>query len=156
MFATGTIGSMRSRNMDVRRSGRWLRRLLLVSCLGAGISGCQSTSPVGTVMERIGNPFSVQTSPETVKKNAKTMPVVRKQRTYHHGGMAADFVPVPGAPAELNPISLPPYVIGPPDILQIETLKGLVIQPVKGPHLVRPDGTVGIGIYGAAKVAGLT
>ena len=58
--------------MDVRRSGRWLRRLLIVSCLAAGISGCQSTSPVGSVMERIGNPFSVQTSPETVKKNAVT------------------------------------------------------------------------------------
>ena len=30
------------------------------------------------------------------------------------------------------------------------------IQQVRGQHLVRPDGTVGLGIYGAVKVVGLT
>jgi protein involved in polysaccharide export with SLBB domain len=47
-------------------------------------------------------------------------------------------------------------VIGPPDILQIESLAGLKTQQVTGPHLVRPDGTVGLGIYGSIPVAGLT
>jgi len=30
------------------------------------------------------------------------------------------------------------------------------IQQVRGQHLVRPDGTVGLGVYGAVKVVGLT
>jgi polysaccharide export outer membrane protein len=60
------------------------------------------------------------------------------------------------APHECQRILLPPYVIGPPDILQIESLAGLKTQQVTGPHLVRPDGTVGLGIYGSIPVAGLT
>src|SRR5262249_24755137 len=39
------------------------------------------------------------------------------------------------------------------------TINSLVIlknHPVEGPHLVRPDGTVGLGAYGSAYVAGLT
>ncbi|MCI0376169.1 MAG: polysaccharide biosynthesis/export family protein [Gemmataceae bacterium] len=60
------------------------------------------------------------------------------------------------APGELNPVELPPYVIGPPDVLRIESLKKLQDRPISGPHLVRPDGTVGLGAYGSVKVAGLT
>src|SRR5262249_8597464 len=52
-----------------------------------------------------------------------------------HGPIIA---PVPGVPGELRQELLPPYVIGPPDILLIESVKGLVTQPVKGQHLVRP------------------
>lgn len=73
------------------------------------------------------------------------------------GSMAVPGLPSgPTAPGELNRMLLPPYVIGPPDVLLIDSLKGLVNQPVRGPHLVRPDGTVGLGSYGAAMVAGLT
>jgi len=63
---------------------------------------------------------------------------------------------LPPAPHECNTISLPPYVIHPPDILLIESTRGLRDQPINGQHLVRPDGTVGLGIYGSASVAGLT
>jgi RNA polymerase sigma factor (sigma-70 family) len=48
------------------------------------------------------------------------------------------------------------YTIGPPDVLQIESVEGLLNQQVRGPHLVRPDGTIGLGTYGSAYVAGLT
>jgi polysaccharide export outer membrane protein len=66
-----------------------------------------------------------------------------------HGG--------PGhAPNEQRLVSLPPYVIGPPDILQIDSFEGLLTHPVRGPHLVRPDGTVGVGAYGSVYVTGLT
>lgn len=61
-----------------------------------------------------------------------------------------------GAPDELNRIVLPPYVIGPPDVLQVESLRGLLEQPIRGQHLVRPDGTIGVGVYGSVLVAGLT
>jgi polysaccharide export outer membrane protein len=60
------------------------------------------------------------------------------------------------APWEGNKLALPPYRIAPPDILQIESLEGTLVQRVLGPHLVRPDGTVGLGVYGAAFVAGMT
>jgi polysaccharide export outer membrane protein len=60
------------------------------------------------------------------------------------------------APWEGKKIALPAYVIAPPDILQIDSLEGLPTQPIRGPHLVRPDGTVGLGGYGSVFVAGMT
>jgi polysaccharide export outer membrane protein len=60
------------------------------------------------------------------------------------------------APTEAKKLALPPYRIAPPDILLIESLEGTLVQPVRGPHLVRPDGTVGLGVYGAAFVAGMS
>jgi RNA polymerase sigma factor (sigma-70 family) len=50
----------------------------------------------------------------------------------------------------------PAYVVEPPDVLQIDSAEGLLTPPVRGPHLVRPDGTVGLGPYGSASVAGRT
>ena len=35
-------------------------------------------------------------------------------------------------------------------------VKPLLTQTVRGPHLVRPDGTVGLGAYGSVFVAGMT
>jgi polysaccharide biosynthesis/export protein len=65
--------------------------------------------------------------------------------------------PGPGpAPHELNMMSLPPYTVEPPDILLIESSRGLPTQPVRGQHLVRPDGTINLGIYGEVYVTGMT
>jgi polysaccharide export outer membrane protein len=60
------------------------------------------------------------------------------------------------APHEHARVTLPPYVIDPPDVLLVESLKGLPDQPIRGQHLVRPDGTIGVGIYGSVYVAGMT
>src|SRR5262249_14797411 len=81
-------------------------------------------------------------------------------------------------PRELNMVSLPEYVIEPPDILlmasirvvplppyHIQPLDTLVIQvtgalasePISGLFAVDPDGTVNLGLaYGAPRVVGLT
>lgn len=74
--------------------------------------------------------------------------------------------PPANVPSELNMVTLPPYAIGSPDILLIEvytlpreTLGPAAIlspQPITGQHLVRPDGTVNLGVYGSVSVAGLT
>jgi protein involved in polysaccharide export with SLBB domain len=59
------------------------------------------------------------------------------------------------------------YVIEPPDVLAIEvtaherapeTIKprDLLPQPIRGEHVVRPDGTVGLGVYGSVPVSGAT
>jgi polysaccharide export outer membrane protein len=81
-------------------------------------------------------------------------PVVVPPEAALHAGP----VPVPGPPAanECKRVLMPPYVIGPTDVLQIESLQGLPFQRVAGPHLVGPDGFVRVGIYGPVPVAGLT
>jgi polysaccharide export outer membrane protein len=90
-------------------------------------------------------------------------------------------VPPPGAvPRELEKVTLPEYVIEPPDILRIEVgviaragtkernakgeeeelttdqLRSLPLQPVWGDYTVRPDGTLYFGVYGTVQVAGYT
>jgi polysaccharide export outer membrane protein len=74
-------------------------------------------------------------------------------------------VPPPGTvPVELSHLTLP-YVIEAPDQLLIEAVvrdpktgatDRLPGQPISGAFLVRPDGTVGLGLWGVVPVAGLT
>jgi polysaccharide export outer membrane protein len=76
-------------------------------------------------------------------------------------------------PRELQKVTLPPYQIEPPDVLLIEVVRwpinektneilktqapiALLPQPISGAHLVRPDGTVALGVYGSVQVAGQT
>ena len=81
-------------------------------------------------------------------------------------------------PTEINPVSLPPYVVAPPDILyidaarlvprppyRIEPLEVLLIQvtetlpgqPINGPFVVTPEGSISLGYgYGTVRVQGLT
>jgi polysaccharide export outer membrane protein len=66
-------------------------------------------------------------------------------------------LPHPQVPHECARVSLPPYVIDPPDILLVEATGVLPDQPIGGPHLVRPDGTISLGVYGGSVyVAGMT
>jgi polysaccharide export outer membrane protein len=75
--------------------------------------------------------------------------------------------PPPGAvPTELSKITLPPYVVEPPDVLLIEVYAdsldvtkppvALWPQSISGQHLVRVDGTVGLGVWGSVPLAGLS
>lgn len=98
----------------------------------------------------------------------------------HYAGPPV-MVPPPGTvPTELGKVTLPEYVIEPPDVLRIEAylisrpgdrkedkadkkdektgeeLRSLPLQPVFGEYTVRPDGTVFLGIYGSVPVAGYT
>jgi polysaccharide export outer membrane protein len=81
-------------------------------------------------------------------------------------------------PRELDMVSLPPYVIEPPDILLIDAVRtiplppyriqpldtlaiqvtgALATEPISGLYTVDPDGTVALGLaYGSVRVAGLT
>ncbi len=69
-------------------------------------------------------------------------------------GSAGSGLPVP---RELAKVVIPDYIIEPPDILLVEAIPNLPDQqPIQGEHLVRPDGTIGLGIYGSVFVAGLT
>jgi len=94
-------------------------------------------------------------------------------------------LPAPGTvPAELSKVTLPEYVIEPPDVLRIDVvvrepetdpvtkkpltdpktgktlvtdkIRSLPLQRVYSEYQVRPDGTVYFGIYGEVQVAGYT
>lgn len=94
-----------------------------------------------------------------------------------HGNPAVAAIAVPpsgSVPVELAKVTLPPYVIEPPDLLSIEVVTilednaaaagapkefkaySLPVQPVSGAFSVRPDGKVFLGIWGSVPVAGLT
>ena len=59
-------------------------------------------------------------------------------------------------PREFNKVSMPDYVIEPPDIIIVEVLEALPGRPISGERLVRPDGKITLGFYGEVYVAGLT
>jgi polysaccharide export outer membrane protein len=64
----------------------------------------------------------------------------------------------PPVPREFHKQALPPYVVEPPDILLIEASTAITdpLQPLAGQHLVRPDGTISLGLNGTVPVTGLT
>ncbi len=66
--------------------------------------------------------------------------------------------PTNGVPREFEKMALPSYVVEPPDILLIQASNRITLrlQPITGQHLVAPDGTVNLGIYGKIQVAGMT
>lgn len=66
--------------------------------------------------------------------------------------------PYQSVPREFEKMALPPYVVEPPDILLIQASDRITLrlQHITGQHLVAPDGTVNLGIYGQIRVAGMT
>jgi polysaccharide export outer membrane protein len=67
----------------------------------------------------------------------------------------------PEAPREFAKRALSDYIIEPPDILQIDLSPLAPLSdpkgfPIRGTHLVRPDGTIGLGPLPPVFVAGLT
>src|SRR5262249_52158904 len=59
-------------------------------------------------------------------------------------------------PTEFSKISMPEYVVEPPDLILVEVLEALPGRPISGERLVRPDGKISLGFYGDIYVAGLT
>jgi polysaccharide export outer membrane protein len=59
-------------------------------------------------------------------------------------------------PTEFKKVSMPEYVVEPPDLLLVEVLEALPGRPLSGERLVQPDGKISLGFYGELYVAGLT
>ena len=59
-------------------------------------------------------------------------------------------------PTEFKKVSMPEYVVEPPDLILVEVLDALEGRPISGERLVRPDGKITLGFYGEVYVAGLT
>jgi polysaccharide export outer membrane protein len=59
-------------------------------------------------------------------------------------------------PREFSKVSMPDYIVEPPDLILVEVLEALPGRPISGERLVRPDGKISLGFYGEVFVAGLT
>ncbi len=59
-------------------------------------------------------------------------------------------------PREFTKVSMPDYIVEPPDLIIVEVLESLPGRPISGERLVRPDGKISLGFYGDVYVAGLT
>jgi polysaccharide export outer membrane protein len=59
-------------------------------------------------------------------------------------------------PSEFKKVSMPDYVVEPPDIIVVEVLEALPGRPITGERLIKPDGKISLGFYGEVYVAGLT
>jgi polysaccharide export outer membrane protein len=59
-------------------------------------------------------------------------------------------------PREFSKVSMPEYVVEPPDLITVEVLEALPGRPISGERLVRPDGKISLSFYGELYVAGLT
>jgi polysaccharide biosynthesis/export protein len=59
-------------------------------------------------------------------------------------------------PKEFTKVSMPEYVVEPPDLLIVEVLEALPGRQITGERLVRPDGKISLSFYGDLYVAGLT
>ncbi len=59
-------------------------------------------------------------------------------------------------PREFQKVSMPDYIVEPPDLMVVEVLEALPGRPISGERLVRPDGKISLGFYGEVYVAGLT
>ena len=97
---------------------------------------------------------------------------------FFHCCKPCDKCPPPDTPKELAKLSLPAYVIEPPDILlidairvvplppyKIEPLDAILVQatdtlpeaPIAGVYTIEPDGTINMGLqYGSVRLVGLT
>src|SRR5262245_21105639 len=61
----------------------------------------------------------------------------------------------PELPRELQMISLPPYVVEPPDELEV-SVRPAALEIVQTTVTVQADGVIDLGFYGNVYVAGLT
>jgi polysaccharide biosynthesis/export protein len=59
-------------------------------------------------------------------------------------------------PREFTKVSMPDYIVEPPDLIIVEVLEALPGRPISGERLVRPDGKISLSFYGEVYVAGLT
>jgi polysaccharide export outer membrane protein len=100
------------------------------------------------------------TKKDDTKKDDTQLPAPRPFEAEGPVIHAVPTVPALDAPHELAKRALPSYVIEPPDILLVEAVPRSELfktdQRIAGQHLVRPDGTIGLGIYGSVFVGGMT
>lgn len=121
------------------------------------VTGVQNPPPASSNTQPEPGPTDLKMFPKKMPGEPNTTLVPTPAGGPYDVGMTgASLAPHAPAPHEHNRIALPPYVVDPPDILLVESSADLRDQPIRGQHLVRPDGTLSLGIYGSVFVAGMT
>ena len=177
-----------------RRLG-WLSLGLCLACLAGCVSiqiGSNDPPPPSSMrmQQPVTRPESVPPSLQQVSHAAPPLASPMPAGTSFPGAAYPGSMGGPGLtvsaapplsgppPTEINPRSLPPYMVEPPDILLLDTVRlvpkppyvvsaldvllvrvdePLPNQPVEGTYTVAPDGTINLGYsYGVARVGGLT
>ncbi len=118
--------------------------------LGAMHGSSRAQAPGDLKIDGLGGDDVTPTS-------TRLRPTSDTSRLHPEPAFSSTVIQTGAAPHELAKTILPPYVIEPPDILLVEALPVKKLdQPIAGPHLVRPDGTMSLGYYGSVFVAGMT
>lgn len=114
---------------------------------GAGFDDKKDPGAPPAGNDTLPQPRSLQPSPTVVYSGS--MPP---------GAISSVHGIAPSVPREFEKQTLPPYVVEPPDILLIQASDAITLrlQAIEGQHLVAPDGTVNLGIYGRVYVTGMT
>lgn len=119
--------------------------------------------PPGPVVIGSGPNIDDKSNDPAAAGNGNTLPAPRPLNGGAPAIAYAGPMPPPhpagdGMPREFEKMALPPYVVEPPDILLIQASDAITLrlQRIEGQHLVAPDGTVNLGIYGKIRVVGLT
>jgi polysaccharide export outer membrane protein len=71
-------------------------------------------------------------------------------------GRVATKAAATSRPISAEKVSMPAYIVEPPDMIVVEVLGTRPGSPIGGERLVRPDGTISLGYYGELYVSGLT
>ena len=104
----------------------------------AGLTSCLSTPAKAD-----DPPGLSKVNPDAAAKTENTKPL--------------PLVPIPdNPPPHEGALINIPYIIEPPDILDVEVLEALPGRAISGERLVRPDGAISLGFYGEVQVRGLT
>lgn len=145
------------------------RAVVAIMALGAGallVANWRSQSDLHRKFEALAATLSGK--PSDVPASVKPAVSSPASQTSAEPRMLPPGLIVPAGgivPRDVGHASLPQYVIEPPDNLTIEAVlrdprtglsDRLPVQPIGGDYVVRPDGTVSLGVWGTVRVAGLT
>jgi polysaccharide export outer membrane protein len=160
-----TEGKQTSRNGEIQSKGQAQKETGARISQWRAIQRSGDSEPISLAGWQTGAPPALAEGVVT----AGLQPVLQQQETAPQPKLApqaadtqeppalkSETVHTPSVPNESAKVPLTPYVIEAPDILLIESTQKLPDQPIRGQHLVRPDGTVNMGIYGSTLVAGMT
>ncbi len=131
----------------------------VVGYIPSGSAGAPMPLPVGTAIpekeEKKGGDLPAPREDKSTAAPPATMPA-RRVGVLSEG--PSGVIHPLEAPREFQKRALSAYIVEPPDVLAIELAPYLNegAMPITGPHLVRPDGSVGLGAIGSVFVAGLT
>jgi polysaccharide export outer membrane protein len=155
----------REGEMVAHQAGAGVQRTGHVAAAGPGLNDGNGTPTESRLVPSPNGPLAITpTNDGPFIQEPPASPDLPFPRTVNGHPVVTSHGPFPvgtgsRAPNEVSMVPMPPYVIGITDILLIEYKPSVKLagkQAIAGQHLVNPDGTVHLGVWGEVRVAGLT